>query len=203
MFLDTETTGLDPERHEIWEVAYALATHDEDAGTLDVGQVTHFFLPVTLVGADQTSLEIGGFWRRHPTGLDRKYRPSGYWLEELSIASAGRRIVGAVPNFDTERLERLLRRAGLSAQWHYHLVDIEALALGYLAGLNREYLTLRHPTERRPPMQDEVVAWKSDELSRQIGVDPADFSRHTAEGDVLWCIAQYAAVFDLTVVGIL
>jgi oligoribonuclease (3'-5' exoribonuclease) len=24
VFLDTETTGLDPNRHEIWEVAYAV-----------------------------------------------------------------------------------------------------------------------------------------------------------------------------------
>lgn len=28
VFLDTETTGLDPARHEVWEIAYAVGKHD-------------------------------------------------------------------------------------------------------------------------------------------------------------------------------
>lgn len=194
MFLDTETTGLDPERHEIWEVAYALATHDEEGGTLAIDEMVHFFLPVTLIGADSVALDIGKFWERHPVDLERKRRPAGFWLECLARDCAGRKIVGAVPNFDTERLERLLRRAGLTANWHYHLIDIEALVLGYLVGLNR--------TPSRVPMPDRMLAWKSEELSRRVGVPPEDYERHTAAGDVTWCIAQYAQVFDLTVVGL-
>lgn len=191
LFLDTETTGLDPERHEIWEVAYAPATHDESAGTLCIDHITQFFVPVSLIGADPVALDIGKFWERYPEWIAARRRPAGFWLEELAVRAAGRKVVGAVPNFDTERLERLLRRAGMTANWHYHLIDIEALVLGYLAGANRD---------RR--LRDEVVAWKSDELSRQIGVDPEDFARHTAEGDVLWAIAQYAVVFELTIVGL-
>lgn len=93
-------------------------------------------------------------------------------------ATKGAHIVGAVPSFDTPRLENLLVRHGFKPSWHYHLLDVETLAVGWLAG--RGELV-------RPP-------WKSDKLSAAIGVDPGDFNRHTAMGDVKWIRAQWDTV---------
>ena len=36
--------------------------------------------------------------------------------------------------------------------------------------------------------------WSSDGLSSAVGVDPEQFERHTAMGDVRWVMAQWDAV---------
>jgi hypothetical protein len=71
-----------------------------------------------------------------------------------------------------------LRPARIPDPWHYHLIDVENLVAGYLAARG----------ELIPP------PWKSDQLSAAVGVDPNDFGRHTAMGDVLWTRAQWDAV---------
>ena len=53
-FIDTETTGLDPDRHSIWEVG--LITPDGDE---------HLWqFPVEEMSADPFALEIGRYWER-------------------------------------------------------------------------------------------------------------------------------------------
>ena len=60
VFIDTETTGLDPDRHAIWEVA--LITPD---GNEHVWQ-----FPVDEMSADPFALDIGRYWdRRWPDGI--------------------------------------------------------------------------------------------------------------------------------------
>lgn len=175
---DVETTGLDAEVHEIWEVA--LITVDE-LGVLEdargahrpVVEVSehHWFLPVDLGRADAKSLEIT---RYHERTLGARLSRSGHFARGFAALTRGRHLVGAVPSFDEERLRKLLRRNGACPEWHYHLVDVEALVAGKL-GI-------------RPP-------WVSDELSRAIGVDPEQFVRHSAMGDARWARALYEAVF--------
>src|SRR5690606_35277881 len=83
--------------------------------------------------------------------------------EEIAdLLGKGTHIVGAVPNFDTERIAILLRRFGFAPGWHHHLIDVEALAVGYLHGIPGE----------RPPFPHERLPWASDTLSRAVGVDP-------------------------------
>lgn len=53
-FVDTETTGLDPDFHEIWEVG--LIVNDEER---------LWQLPVDLKRADPKALEIGRFHERY------------------------------------------------------------------------------------------------------------------------------------------
>lgn len=108
-------------------------------------------------------------------------------------------IVGAVPNFDTERIaHQLLRPKGIGEPWHYHLVDVENLIVGYLHGVAaraideaREWGDVPDPAlvNRTMPMP-----WNSNDLSRAIGVDPDQYDRHTATGDVRWAMAQYDAI---------
>jgi hypothetical protein len=98
--------------------------------------------------------------------------------EMIDEATAGAHVVGAVPSFDTERLAKLMRRAGITPSWHYHLIDVENLAVGWLAA--------RGETPSLP--------WRSDVLSKAVGVDPGNYARHTAMGDVQWVRDQYDAM---------
>lgn len=181
-FVDTETTGLDPVRHQIWEVGLVLRDENGDE-TERLWQ-----LPVDLSRADAMGLKVGRFHdRRLPpdalTGLRR-------FAHEFAILTVGAHLVGAVISFDEERLRRFLRANGECPMWHYHLIDVEALAVGWLAG-RYEDATFAAPDDTgavyHPP-------WSSSELSEAVGVDPADYDRHTALGDAKWARAIYDAV---------
>lgn len=188
-FTDIETTGLDPDRHQIWEVA--LITPD---GRQHVWQ-----FPFDEMTADPFALNIGHYWergwaadtteiafteaiyeahtaksrRRNFPDQGRAVTPGTDWCRYFRDLTAGCHLAGAVVSFDEERLRRLLHRNGVLHRWHYHLVDVEALAAGKL-GLE-------------PP-------WDSEALSRAVGVEPAAFDRHTALGDARWAKAVYDAV---------
>lgn len=100
-------------------------------------------------------------------------------------------VVGAVPHFDTERITRQwLEPWGIPAPWHYHLVDIENVVVGYLRGL------LVCGAERPAAELAALVVppFDSHALSRAVGVEPGAFERHTAMGDVRWVRAQWDAV---------
>lgn len=159
-FCDTETTGLDPDLHQIWEVGLIVgATYFE------------WQLPVDLGRADLRALEVGRYHERRFEADKLTYLAT--FATEFAGLTRGCHLAGAVISFDEERLRKLLRANGACPAWHYHLVDVEALAAGKL-GLE-------------PP-------WDSNELSRAVGVDPDTFDRHTAGSDARWAQALYRAV---------
>jgi DNA polymerase III epsilon subunit-like protein len=198
-FIDTETTGLDPDRHSIWEVALITPNGDE--------HVWQF--PVDEMDADPFALDIGRYWDRHwetdwrqpswheavyaahtPKSRREKFPDQGRaiirsaeWARYFRDLTAGCHLAGAVVSFDEERLRRLLRSLGVLPRWHYHLIDVEALVAGYLsASISRELRDLA-----RPP-------WKSDDLSAALGITVSDGDRHTALGDARWARAIYDRV---------
>lgn len=164
-FVDTETTGLDPDRHEIWEVALIL----RDTEGVEVER--QWQLRVDLGLADPFALNIGQFHERRYENSDLAH-PADFALDFADL-TWGAHLVGAVPSFDEERLRRFLRRHGACPGWHYHLVDVENLAAGALA---------------MPP------PWDSSELSRVVGIDPDNYEKHTALGDARWARDIYDKV---------
>lgn len=179
-FVDTETTGLHPDRHEIWEVG--LITPD--------GAEHEWLLPVHhLEDADPFALQIGGFHRRHPRGNACDWgfpgaafpekpdvTPFNVFAREFARLTHGLHLAGAVVSFDEERLRRLLLAQGVQPGWHHRLFCVETLAAGRL--------------KSAPP-------WNSKELSRAVGVDPDDERfqpKHTALADARWAKAVYEAV---------
>jgi DNA polymerase III epsilon subunit-like protein len=178
-FIDTETTGLDPDQHQIWEVAAII----EREG---ITEEYEWQLPVYLGRADPMALKIGRFYdRRRPA---RVLAQLADFAEIFALRTEGCRLVGAVVSFDEERLRGLLRQQHQCPMWHYHLIDVEALAAGWLAGRSCDAASAEDwLVKARPP-------WDSNKLSKAVGVDPEKFDRHTALGDARWARAVYLAV---------
>lgn len=178
VFLDTETTGVHPQRLP-WEIALIRRQPD---GT--EREVLIQVAPVDLSHADPRGLAVSRFYERH---FDFNGDPNmrARVLCEVDAAAMvdqytrNAHIVGAVPNFDTETLDAMLRRHRLCPGWHYHLIDVENLAVGHLAARG---------TPLAPP-------WESDWLSINCGVTPPDDKeRHTAMGDAQWVKRWYDAL---------
>lgn len=204
VFLDTETDGVHPGR-KVWEVAMIRR---DDTGERE----TSFYVEIDLSTADPFGLRVGRFYDRHPlgrflSGIDASLSGPGLSAARAAHSIArvthGAHIVGMVPNFDTEVLGNLLRAEGLTPAGHYHLQDVENLAVGYFARCKHDaelfvaYATgdeerARHAADveryaalSRPPYDSET-------LSRALGVEPpGDDERHTALGDARWAMRLY------------
>lgn len=178
VFLDCETLGLDPAA-PIWEFAAVRREVDGDF--------------VCNTKAELLIEHDPGRWLddpEYPQWLIDDYEkrfdaeravPEARAAEIIaSYVDDGAVVLASNPGFDMERIALLLQRNGFEPGWHYHPIDVPTLVQGYLAALHR--------LPERP--------WKSDTLSAAVGVDPADYARHTALGDVLWTVAQYDVVMD-------
>jgi DNA polymerase III epsilon subunit-like protein len=205
-FLDTETTGLDPNWHEVWEVGLILRQFEDVQGkgwrAVNTCDTEHLWqLPVDLGRAEPIALTIGNFYERR--GLDangmKNIQPPelGKWARDFARLTHGAHLVGAVPSFDDAFLKRLLKANGACAGWHYHLVDVEALAAGFARGRGRG-MAIAGDVTRFPgavaAYENAAPPWTSDDLSKAVGVDPGQFDRHTALGDARWARAIYDAV---------
>lgn len=189
-FIDTETTGIHPDRLP-WEIA--LIKRNE-AGLEE--ELLIQIIDVDLSNADPFGLRVGKFYERHYWyAPSTSIPPECKCVEEHEAAmlverfTRGAHLIGAVPSFDAETWDKMLRRHRLIPAWHYHLIDVEPLAIGYLKGLEKYgHLSANTSLEFKLP-------WKSDELSKAIGVEPpTDEERHTAMGDARWAQRTYDRV---------
>lgn len=197
-FIDTETTGLDPHRHRIWEAAVILADHEPKQLQITDRRQWFVRMPAQVMQyADATALRMTRFHAR-TNGVE--WTEPEPFTRDLAFHTAGRHLVGAVPSFDERRLDDLLRAHGQAPAWHYHLIDVEALAAGALAGIRM--MDLDPDGGSTGPRPTGAPPWRSDDLAAAFGVEtPADV-RHTAMGDTLMALRVYAAVYDLTIVGL-
>lgn len=187
-FIDTETTSLRPDRRA-WEIGFIV--RDPEAGVHDAEH--HWFIHRTdldLGNADPFALKVGRFYERHPDYGDMTQREE-YALREVEKLTRGAHLVGAVPNFDAEVLAARMRAHGILPSWHYHLICVENLAIGYINGRCHREGTDR---EWSNALADVGMPWKSDELSAALGVKVSGEDRHTALGDARWAMAIYDAV---------
>jgi len=111
LFLDTETTGLEP-HHQVWEIGYAELT----------GPVRSFFVSHTTVGASEKALEMTDYVNRGASNPFVWEPKEEHRL--FSMITPETTIIAANPSFDRDKL---LARWG-SFPAHYRLLDIESWA---------------------------------------------------------------------------
>lgn len=118
--VDVETSGVDPEQHDVVEVGwYSLST--------GVGGV--FIPPHSLLRADPKALAVNRYWVR---GLsDEAVWDDGTALREFHAALAGNFVVGSNPGFDWAFLRKIFLREGL-APLAYPPLDVPTYAAGVL-----------------------------------------------------------------------
>ena len=165
-FCDSETLGLNPACHPIWELAIILPDRDEE----HVWQVRPTSDERML--ADPIAVRISGFDKRYD---DAAALRKGETVDRFSELLRGRHIVGAVPSFDEERLRLMyLSVHGMHDRfpWHYRLVDVES---GMLAKLGIG------------PGQE------PDALAALLGVTVHP-DKHSALGDARWVRAVFEAL---------
>lgn len=216
VFLDTETTSLDDERGEVWEIA-AIVRQPGQADAEHLWEIRP-----DLSTADPISLRVGRYYERRVLGSHSHVPGAAAELASPMLVELGRQggdlepqitptasavaaklaewldsahVVGAVPDFDFRFLRRFLRANGQCWTAHYHLVDIEAMAVGWLYGKASE-LRKAKPDVDWSWTLDELteLPWKSTSLYRAAGIDPDDFEAHTALGDARLVRAVYDAI---------
>lgn len=175
VFMDTETTGLSLD-DDIWEFA---AIRREPDGT---ETEHHIFIEHNYTRCSRLP---ESFREDH---VDRYRDHKAYTRRQACsfIADVFRNgkphVVGAVPNFDTERIARMFKQEWPNwpsdPGWHYHLIDVENLAVGWLAARGHAV----------------ALPWDSDAISAACGVVVPIEERHTAMGDARWARALYDAV---------
>lgn len=206
-FVDIETTGLDPEFHHVWEIAVI------------VDGVEHCWQQY-----------FGGWglvdpWVLENTGIRERFDPDSALpptdsMDRFLELVKGRHLIGACPWFDSERLHAQQRHYtttfrpepdvhgigvpfgwGRDLLWHYHLIDVETLAVGWLARIAQSEHELVFDAKgiaigTRVSWNGDIdmpLPWDSNELSKLAGVDPDLFMpKHRALTDARWA----KAIFD-------
>lgn len=119
VFIDTETTGLDYDRHGIIELAWA---HED-------GPIHSFVLPHEhlMYNADPRALEINQY---HERDLANARKATTHELNAFVHAVTGNQILGANVRFDARMIENFFKFE--REPWHYRLFDFSAWAAGRL-----------------------------------------------------------------------
>jgi len=141
VFIDIETTGLDPLQHEIIEIACLVVNPQ----TLEIRKEYHRKVqPEHLETADPASLEVN------------KYSPKAWHeakslkevLKELNSLAPGGQFIGYNVSFDRSFIENAAREYGMMLNFDYHWIDVMSLVyFESLSDKRLERLKLTHVCE--------------------------------------------------------
>jgi DNA polymerase III epsilon subunit-like protein len=189
VFVDDETTGLDPLRNDVWEIAAIV----RETGIPDVEHC--WMVCPDLRTADPNALRINRYYQRTAgrrltttgnaiiTAGPDEGLPAGEYLTTASQIAAelarlldGATLAGACPAFDAAFLSVWLRQHGQAPAWRHRLLDVEALA----AGARRESGHLRG-------LRDLAASWDVQCRAEDV---------HTALGDARMARDLYDAIMS-------
>ncbi len=133
VFLDVETTGLDPTRHEIIEFA-CVFPHE--------GRVSFKMHPEHIETADPKALEVNGYSPERWSGYQTLTQKQGAEVIAASLRDCV--LAGYNVSFDLDFINATLARHDVKVKLDYHKVDVVALAYEHLMGLGLTSLSLKN-----------------------------------------------------------
>lgn len=137
-FLDTETTGLDPNKAEVIEVC-VLVLYGGCEGC--VPEVFHILIkPERLEDAHPKALEINGY-AKHP----ERWRDAPTMTEvgdQIADVLRGCILVGHNVGFDERMLNANLKRSGIERSVPHHKIDTVTLAREHLTPLGLKRVSM-------------------------------------------------------------
>jgi DNA polymerase-3 subunit epsilon len=128
LFLDLETTGLNPGTHEITEIGAVLVSQP-DFEVIKTYEAK--VLPTHLETASPEGLQIGHF---NAATWEKEGRPLRQALEELSEIGHGAVLAGFNVTFDWAFLQIAFNQESLDDPFYYHRIDVMSSAFTMLYG---------------------------------------------------------------------
>ena len=186
IFLDTETTGLNPEKHRILEIAYKVI--DSLTGRVVVSYESLIAQPLEVwAAADPDSLLINGFqWEQILQGKREEVVACEIAndLNHLGLGQKGGVFICQNPSFDRAFFLQLIN-ADLQEDfgWPYHWLDLASM---YWAVRLREDHTVAKVLKER--------SLSKNSIAEHYGITPEQ-EPHRAMNGVKHLIACYEAIF--------
>lgn len=185
VFIDTETTGLRPGYHEMYELAMIKVGADAT-----IFESHRWIAPEYLDRADAGALQVGRYYERNEAmrkdsgigyvetkqAMMPVYRRSSI-AREISEFTAGAFLVGANPAFDAAFVEAFLRDNNAAPSWNHRLIDVRSMAIPLLPEL-----------EGRPVGLSDLL--------RILDLEISDDERHTATGDARAALDVYNLLIE-------
>lgn len=160
-FIDTETTGLDPSKHELLEISILREKSPPTHAEYDMW-ITYKIKPERIEDASPQALKINGYTPED--WVDAV--PFAEVAEEIAALLTDCLVVGHNVDFDLNFINAALRRAGVEAKISYHKLDTTTLAYEHLHQKGLDSLSLAS-------------------VCKHLGVTNA--GAHTASADVYRC----------------
>jgi DNA polymerase III epsilon subunit family exonuclease len=176
VFIDTETTGLDPRKHELIEIAVVRVRQTWDVNAAPVFSIVDEWSskirPENIQSADPASLRVNGFsasgWEDAPRAADV--------LNEFTKRAEGAIMVAHNVAFDAGFIDTYLAVHQLPNKMHYHRLDTVSMAYAKL-----------HDTD--------VTRYSLGELCKYFGI--VNESAHSALSDARACFELFKKLMAL------
>jgi hypothetical protein len=206
-FHDTETTSLDADSGQVWEVGGIERWYDDDNKATETQYCWQ--LPVSMEGADPMSLIIGRFRERrlqpfHVVGNNMENEDD---IRTMAATNVNGEVVSG------NNVQRVVLDHQMMYNWceHFATLTHKAHLVGNVVSFDEERLRkllLSHdvvPTWHYHLVDVEALVagrlgiqppWNSKALSRAIGIEPPK-DQHAALVDAIWARDMYDRVFGV------
>lgn len=192
IFLDTETTGLDIERHEVWEFGAVVYSNPDVLDSEDPIEVNLVWEPTWLEYADPNAIKVNRYYQRthEMTQSTEPLDTSGYGFSDpyeaakyIAYLCENAIVIGNNPGFDEMFLTKLCREQSQVFANFHRKHNVSDIAYGMLTA-EHAYLN-RHggDLERIDAIADALTLPVSTSKLLDLAGCPKNTGTHTAIGD--------------------